>query len=73
MINETWIINKKRKISLEYKKLLSKRKILFCELKNPKKHKKMYCIFHDEKYICDIYECCGISCYIKYNHMPYIN
>ena len=75
--NEMWIINKKRKLCIDYKKLinqvLGKRKILYCELKNLKKQKKIQCIFHDEKYICDIYECCGISHNIKYNHMPYIN
>lgn len=71
-INEMWIINKKKKLCLNYKKL-GKRKILYCELTKSKKQKKIQCIFHNERYICDIYECCGISHYIKYNHMPYIN
>lgn len=71
--NEIWIINKKRKLCLNYKKLVGKRKILYCELLKSKKQKNIQCIFHKERYICDIYECCGISHYIKYNHMPYIN
>ena len=35
-----------------------------------KKQKK--CIFHEEKYICDIYECSGVQKYYHCNHMPYI-
>lgn len=35
-----------------------------------KKEKK--CIFHEEQYICDIYECSGVQKYYKCNHMPYI-
>ena len=45
-------------------------------VKNPKKQKNrhIHCIVHFEKYICDIYECCGIKHgYQQEIHMPYIN
>ena len=33
-----------------------------------------YCLIHKEKYICDIYECCGINTVIpdKCDFIPYI-
>lgn len=37
-----------------------------------KKQKIIYCIIHDEKYICDIYECSGIKNEYKVDTMPYI-
>lgn len=56
---------------------LYKRKL---QLPNPKEHPKkqktthIYCIFHFEKYICDIYECSSIKHDCKNEtHMPYIN
>ena len=64
-----WIISKKQKIEKN-----NKRKCLFCFKKKFKKFKESVCLFHDEKCICDIYDCCGIK---KYNYnisnMPYIN
>lgn len=42
--------------------------------KNNKRQKvdNIYCLFHGDKYICDIYECSGIKCLKTCDNMPYI-
>lgn len=37
-----------------------------------KKKKTEKCLVHEEKYICDIYECSGIYSTCVNTHMPYI-
>lgn len=37
------------------------------------KSKSHHCLIHEEKYICDIYECSGVHRYQEPDFMPYIN
>ena len=62
---------KKHKIYHEFNNIKKQKchKDLDCN-RDIKKQKK--CIFHEEKYICDIYECSGVQKYYHCNHMPYI-
>lgn len=65
---QSFISNKKRMNSRP-----NKRKRVNDEITKNKKPKNYYCSFHEEKVICDIYDCSGgylmnISC-----SMPYIN
>jgi hypothetical protein len=41
---------------------------------NEKKQKRcVYCLIHEEKYICDIYECSGVKHNKHVLYMPYTN
>lgn len=60
---KTYIFNKKRKYHKDPEYLYSKKQ---------KQEHKSICIFHEETYICDIYECSGVQKYYKCNHIPYI-
>jgi hypothetical protein len=64
-------VNKKPKLRLPEK---LKRSIIYIEQKLTKKIKtEEMCILHENRYICDIYECNGVKDHIKYMYMPYIN
>jgi len=78
-------INHKRKllhITL-YTKPMKKRRFMYTFLnkrkkielykdRSVKKQKVTHCLLHEEKYICQIYECSGAKKIYEYTHMPYI-
>jgi len=46
-------------------------------IENPNRKKErvdqnFFCLFHNEKCVCDIYECSGLKEYPIVDHMPYI-
>lgn len=42
-------------------------------IKKQKMYDKFFCLLHNEKYVCDIYECNGLNEYCVVDHMPYIS
>lgn len=77
-----WVVYKKRKTNV-----ISCKRKLYCDNSHDsiytlhninneyKKQRTIYCIIHEDQYICNIYECNGIKNFYNYsfNTMPYIS
>lgn len=77
------LILKRKLVNGEYNNIIKKQKFVnhlkrksFAGLE--KKHKKQkiinayICLIHEQRYICDVYDCGGIKKIYHSNHMPYI-